>query len=54
LAKGSASFPKEIGKIELLGSNAPTSFTRDEKNLTVTLPPEKPNDVAYALKIVPA
>jgi len=53
LAAGSAKFPKQVGKVELLGSKAPVTFTRDEKALTVNLPAEKPNDYAYAMKIVP-
>jgi alpha-L-fucosidase len=54
LATGSSAFPKRIGKIELLGSGGPVTFTRAAGGLTVKLPAEKPNDMAYALKIVPA
>ena len=54
LATGSSAFPKRIGKIELLGSGGPVTFTRAAGGLTVKLPAEQPNDMAYALKIVPA
>ena len=53
LATGSTAFPRAIGKVELLGSG-PVRFSRDGGGLTVTLPVEKPNDIAYALKIAPA
>jgi alpha-L-fucosidase len=51
LATGSSAFPKEIRKIELLGSRSPVTFSRGAGGLTVRLPVEKPNDIAYALKI---
>ena len=53
LATGSDKYPKQVAKIELLGSDAPVTFTRDEKALNITLPANKPNTIAYALKIVP-
>jgi alpha-L-fucosidase len=53
LAKGSEHFPKDIAKVELLGSGQ-VAFTRDESGLVVTMSQEKPNDYAYALKIIPA
>ena len=45
--------PGEIAKIELLGSDAPLTFARDELGLTVNLPETKPNEFAYTLKISP-
>jgi alpha-L-fucosidase len=54
LATGSTNFPGQIGKVELLGSMDGVTFTRDESALIVSLPQEKPNDVAYGLKITPA
>jgi alpha-L-fucosidase len=54
LATGAKGFPKNVGKVELLGSGAPVTFNRDDKALTIKLPSEKPNDIAYALKISPA
>ncbi len=53
LAAGSANFPKEIAKVELLGAGA-VAFQRDMTGLVVTMPQQKPNDYAYALKIMPA
>ena len=53
LAQGSESFPKDIAKVELLGSG-PLKYIRDTEGLVVNLPKQKPNDYAYALKITPA
>jgi alpha-L-fucosidase len=52
LASGSKAFPRAVNKIELIGSNGLITFDRDQRALTITLPPEKPNEIAYALKIV--
>ena len=56
LADGSQAFPKPIAKVELLGSNVQPTFSRDGNGLNIKLPPkpEKPNDIALALKITPA
>jgi alpha-L-fucosidase len=54
LADGSKSSPKQIGKVELLGSSAPIGFTRDAAGLKLQLAAEKPNEIAYAFKISPA
>ena len=51
LAQGSEHYPKDIARVELLGSNGPLNFTREATGLVVTLPEQKPNDFAYALKI---
>jgi alpha-L-fucosidase len=40
-----------IQNVELLGHAGKLEWTHDEKGLTVQLPPEKPCDHAYALKI---
>jgi len=53
LAAGSAQYPREIGQVELLGAKGPLPFTRDAAGLAVTLPESKPNEAAYALKILP-
>lgn len=53
MAKGSEHFPKEIGKIELLGSG-PVTFSREAEGLVINLPEQKPNDYAYVLKVTPA
>ena len=52
LAAGSAARPKEVARVELLGAGGPLSFTRTDQALVVTLPERKPNESAYALKIV--
>ena len=54
LAKGSENFPKEVGRVELLGVDGPLTFTRDADGLVVSLPEKKPGDYAYALKVTPA
>lgn len=51
LAEGSENYPKDIARVELLGSNGPLTFARDATGLVVTLPEQKPNEFAYALKI---
>jgi alpha-L-fucosidase len=53
LATGSADYPKEIGRVELLGSNQAVTFTRNDRGLVVTMSGDKPNAHAYALKITP-
>ena len=52
LAQNSENFPREIAKVELLGVG-PLTFTRDMAGLIVNLPENKPNDIAYTLKITP-
>jgi len=54
LGQGSVNFPKEVGRVELLGADGPLAFSRDASGLAVNLPEKKPGDYAYALKIVPA
>jgi alpha-L-fucosidase len=54
LAKGSAGYPGEVAKVELLGSKGALPFVRDTTGLVVNLPAQKPHDYAYALKITPA
>ena len=52
LAAGSTHFPREVARVEMLGSKAPLKFQRDSAGLTVTLPEQKPNEYAYVLKIL--
>ena len=40
-----------IKRIELLGQSAPLKYTQDAEALTVTLPPEKPERVAWTLRL---
>ena len=53
LARGSRYLPGEITKVELLGAGAPLAFERTADALVVTMPGQKPNDIAYALRIRP-
>jgi alpha-L-fucosidase len=52
LAQGSAEFPKEIARVELLGAGS-LKFTRSATGLVVDLPPQKLGDYAHAFKITP-
>ncbi|HUB25759.1 MAG TPA: alpha-L-fucosidase [Tepidisphaeraceae bacterium] len=54
LAAGSPQYPKEIAKVELLGSDQSIAFTRGDQGLVVTMPQNKPNEHAFVLKITPA
>jgi alpha-L-fucosidase len=54
LATGSKTYPGEIARIELLGADGPLQFTRNQAGLSVSLPAEKSNDIASALKVIPA
>jgi alpha-L-fucosidase len=51
LAQGSASYPREIARVEMLGSPGPLTFARTPAGLELTLPEKKPGDFAYTLKI---
>jgi alpha-L-fucosidase len=53
LAQGSEHYPKNVARVELLGSSGPLAFSRDTTGLLVTLPETKPNDFAYVLRITP-
>jgi alpha-L-fucosidase len=53
LATGSAQYPKDVAKVEMLGSREAITFTRDGSGLVVNFPQTKPNEYAYALKITP-
>ena len=51
LAAGSSHYPKDIGRVELLGSPGALTCSRNPEGLLVTLPDRNPGDLAYALKI---
>ncbi len=53
LAQGRSEYPKQVGRVELLGASGPLPFERHAGGLVVTLPAAKPNEFAYALKIQP-
>lgn len=44
-------YPGTIGQVELLGSSAPVTFTRDADALRITLPPDVAPALALAFKI---
>jgi alpha-L-fucosidase len=52
LAQGSEHYPKNIARVELLGSSGPLAFSRGATGLVVTLPETKLNDYAYTLRII--
>jgi hypothetical protein len=51
LALDGNEYKNPIHRVTLLDSAATLRFTRDKSGLTITLPPEKPNDYAYAFRI---
>ncbi|MEM9586445.1 MAG: alpha-L-fucosidase [Planctomycetota bacterium] len=51
LATGSRHFPEPIASLTLLGSSEKLAWTRDKGGLTVTLPPTRPSEFAYVLKV---
>ncbi len=51
LAHGAPNYDGEIGNVQLLGSDKKLAFTRNGSALSVTLPTERPCDIAYILKI---
>jgi alpha-L-fucosidase len=53
LAAGNAAYPRNIGRIELLGNGQPLVFSRESDGLQVSLPDARPNEYAYVLKILP-
>ena len=54
LAKGSSALPGEITKVEALAPMASLTFERTSAALVVTLPPGRPSDLAFALRITPS
>lgn len=54
LAQGRPEYPKQIGRVELLGASGPSPFTRATSGLAVRFPNTKPNEYTYVLKIRPA
>ena len=53
LAQGSADFPRDIARVDLLGAGGPLVFARDASGLVVNLPAAKPDDPAHTLRITP-
>jgi alpha-L-fucosidase len=54
LAKGSANYPGQIVKVELLGSKSNVSWTRGTQGLEIQVPDSPPCKYAYSFRIVPA
>jgi alpha-L-fucosidase len=50
-ALAAGSLPREIRRVELLGSEAALKWNRDSKGLIIEAPPQKPGEHAYVLKI---
>jgi len=51
LGQGLGKYDRAIGKVELLGSDAPLRWVQSEDTLAVELPAERPCDHAFALRI---
>jgi alpha-L-fucosidase len=54
LATNNALYPKAISRIELIGNGQPLQFNRSAEGLSVMLPANLPEQVAYVLKVIPA
>jgi len=54
LAAGGPHYAGKVKQIELLGAPGKLKFEHTKEGLVVVLPAQKPNDIAYALRIVPA
>jgi alpha-L-fucosidase len=51
LSSGEKLWFGEIAKVQFLGVKQPLKFSRNERGLSVEMPPEKPCDHAFVLKI---
>jgi alpha-L-fucosidase len=54
LAAGGPHYPGKVKHVELLGAPGKLKFEHTKEGLAVMLPSQKPNDIAYALKIMSA
>ena len=54
LNRNSKLLPAEITKVQMLGDSTPLAMERTSEALVVTLPTQKPNDIAYAFRITPS
>ena len=54
LASNSPYYPREIGRIGLLGSESSLQWSRNADGVTIKLPQKPPCDYAYAFKINPS
>ena len=53
LAENSPNYPRQIGKIELLGSKSDIRWTRGSSGLAIQLPDAPPCKYAYSFRILP-
>ena len=54
LAENSRNFPRQIRKVELLGTKSELKWTRTAQGLEVQLPGEPPCKYAFSFRIVPS
>ncbi len=54
LGLNSPHYPKQIGKVELLGYKGELKWNRDADGVSIALPAQKPCEYAYAFKVSPA
>jgi alpha-L-fucosidase len=52
LAEGSANYPRQIRKVELLGAKSELRWTRTEQGLEILLPDKPPCQYAYSFRIL--
>lgn len=45
-------YPEEVDNVQLLGSDEPVKWSRNEKGLTIKMPVEKPCNYAIVIKII--
>ena len=53
LSRNSKALPAEITNVEMLGSNAALRFERTADALVITVPTQKPNEIAYGFRVTP-
>jgi alpha-L-fucosidase len=51
LGLNSAHYPKQIGKVELLGYKGELRWKRDGDGVSIVLPAQKPCEYAWAFKV---
>ena len=54
LADGSVNYPRQIAKVELIGSRSNVSWTRGVQGVEIQVPGSPPSKYAYAFRIFPA
>ena len=51
LAAGSPHYPQAVGRVDLLGPNAPMHWTRDGEAMTIDVPFQSPGKYAYTFRV---